>query len=202
MSSSQSDLHGNVPDAADTCLLIIDMINAFAFEGAEKLFPGVLEAAARIGKLKERARAARIPTVYVNDNFGKWRNDFRKLVHSCVMSRCNGQPIAQLLQPTEEDYFVLKPKHSGFFATPLELLLKSLGARRLILTGVAGDTCVLYTAADAYMRDFTLIVPSDCTVSLDPESNQSALHHMRTILKADIRPSSIIALNEGAHRIG
>jgi nicotinamidase-related amidase len=199
MSSSQSDLHGNVPDAAATCLLIIDMINAFAFEEADRFFPAVMQAAERIAGLKKRATEARIPTIYVNDNFGKWQNDFRKLVDYCLTNRCKGQPIAQLLRPGEEDYFVLKPKHSGFFATPLELLLKFLGTRRLIVTGVAGDSCVLYTAADAYMRDFALCVPSDCTASLDPEANESALDHMRTTLRADIRPSPDVRLeNKGA----
>jgi nicotinamidase-related amidase len=194
MPGTQSDLHGNVPDAADTCLLIIDMINAFGFDDADKFFPGVVQVAERIAWLKQRATAARVPTIYVNDNFGKWRNDFRKLVEYCLTNRCKGQTVAHMLRPGEEDYFVLKPKHSGFFSTPLELLLKFLGTRRVILTGVAGDTCVLYTAADAYMRDLTLCVPCDCTVSLDPQSNQSALDHMKTTLKADTSPSAAIQL--------
>ena len=201
MSSPQSDLHGNAPDAATTCLLIIDMINDFEFAEAEKLFPAVMQAAERIASLKKRATAARIPTIYVNDNFGRWRNDFRKLVEYCLTSPCKGQSIARLLRPDEKDYFVLKPKHSGFFATPLELLLKFLGTRRLILTGVAGDTCVLYTAADAYMRDFTLCVPSDCTVSLNPKSNESALDHMKTTLKADVHPSTAVRLEKKARRL-
>jgi nicotinamidase-related amidase len=200
MSAPQSDLHGNVPDAAATCLLIIDMINDFAFEEADKLFPAVMQAAERIAGLKKRATEADIPTIYVNDNFGKWRNDFHKLVDYCLTSRCKGQSIAQLLRPGEDDYFVLKPKHSGFFATPLELLLKFLGTRRLILTGVAGDTCVLYTAADAYMRDFALCVPSDCTASLDRKANESALNQMKATLKADICASIDVQLeNKSRH---
>lgn len=198
MSPSPSDLHGNVPDAAGTCLLIIDMINTFAFEDGNKFFPGAVQVAERIARLKERTTAANVPTIYVNDNFGRWRNDFHKLVEYCLENQCSGRSIVQLLRPNEEDYFVLKPKHSGFFATPLELLLKFLGSRRLILTGVAGDTCVLYTAADAYMRDFTLCVPSDCTVSLNPKSNESALDHMKTTLKADIRPSTDVRLEKKA----
>ena len=91
---------------------------------------------------------------------------------------------------------MLKPKHSGFFATPLELLLKFLGTRRLILTGVAGDNCVLYTAADAYMREFSVCVPVDCIVSIDAQSNQAALDHMKVTLKADILPSTAVRLEE------
>ena len=198
MPSPESDLHGNVPDAAETCLVIIDMINAFTFDEAEKLFPAVVQAADCIARLKQRAAAAQVPTIYVNDNFGKWRHDFHKLVEHCMKTQCRGKPVAERVHPTEDDYFVLKPKHSGFFATPLELLLKFLGTRRLILTGVAGDNCVLYTAADAYMRDFAVCVPADCIVSLDSNSNQAALDHMKTTLKADISPSINIRFKEEA----
>jgi nicotinamidase-related amidase len=198
MPAPDSDLHGSAPDTADTCLLIIDMINTFDFEDADKFFPAALQTAKRIARLKERVTALGIPTIYVNDNFGKWRNDFRKLLDYCLTSRCRGQSIAQILRPHEDDYFVLKPKHSGFFATPLELLLKFLGTRRLILTGMAGDNCVLHTAADAYMRDFTLCVPSDCTVSVDRQSNDSALENMKATLKANISISSAIRLDKKA----
>ncbi len=199
-SGKTGDLHGSAPDECRVALLIIDMINAFDFEDADKFFPAVMQAAERIARLKQQAEAARIPTIYVNDNFGKWRNDFHKLVDYCLTSRCKGQSIARLLRPCEEDYFVLKPKHSGFFATPLEMLLKFLGTRRLILTGVAGDTCVLYTAADAYMRDFALCVPSDCTASLDRKANESALDQMKATLKADIRPSTDVRLKKKGAR--
>ena len=112
-----------------------------------------------------------MPIIYVNDNFGTWQSDFRKLVRRCLEPSCPGKPVADILKPDEDDYFVLKPKHSGFFATPLELLLKFLGARRLIVTGIAGNSCVLYTAGDAYMRDFQLIVPADCVASATPREN-------------------------------
>ena len=170
---------------AESCLLIIDMINPFTFPDAERVLPFALKAATRIAQLKERARREGIPTIYVNDNFGKWRHDFRSLVARCLKASCNGHPIVELLRPDEEDYVILKPKHSGFFATPLELLLKALESRHLILTGIAGDSCVLYTAADAHMRDFTLHVPEDCTASIEPSANRLALEHMKSNLKVD-----------------
>ena len=177
----------NVP--TQTCLLIIDMINPFTFPDADKLLSGALNAAIQIAKLRGRARPARVPTIYVNDHFGKWRHDFRHLVGQCLQSSCKGRPVIELLRPHEEDYFILKPKHSGFFATPLELLLDELQIRRLILTGIAGDSCVLYTAADAYMRRFSLCVPADCTASLHETANSLALEHMKANLKVDIRHS-------------
>jgi nicotinamidase-related amidase len=188
-SDAKNDLHGNVPDQAPTCLLIIDMINPLTFEGAEQMLPAVSAAAERIALLKKRLKAARVPVLYVNDNFGKWQSDFRKLVQRCLEGSCRGKGIAQLLQPQDDDYFVLKPKHSGFYATPLELLLQFLGAKQLICTGIAGNSCVLYTASDAHMRDFELIVPADCVASTSSEENQMALQHMHRMLKADIRSS-------------
>lgn len=177
------------PDHVNTCLLVIDMINDFSFEGAECLFPAVEQAAERIAALKQRVKDTGVPVVYVNDNFGKWRSDFQTLVERCVKPHCRGKRIVELLRPESEDYFVLKPKHSGFYATPLELLLSFLNIGRLIITGVTGNNCVLYTAADAYMRGFEVAVPSDCVVSLDPETNHRALQHMRETLKAEVDPS-------------
>ena len=179
-------------DHTPTCLLIIDMINEFTFDSAEKLFPAIEQTALNIAMLKQRVKAAGLPVLYVNDNFGKWRSDFRTLVDRCVKGDCRGKRIAEVLRPEEDDYFVLKPKHSGFFATPLELLLHYLKVQRVILTGVAGDNCVLFTAADAYMRNFDVAVPADCTVSIDPDANRSALEHMRETLKADTSLSKTI----------
>ncbi|HET7909520.1 MAG TPA: isochorismatase family cysteine hydrolase [Nitrospira sp.] len=172
-----------------SCLFIIDMINEFDFDGAARAMPAVEEAARHIARLKRRMKVARLPVIYVNDNFGRWQSDFRKLVARCLQGKCRGKRIAQILLPEEDDYFVLKPKHSGFYATPLELLLRYLHVQRVIVTGIAGDTCVLFTAADAYMRELDVAVPADCTVSLDPDRNRSALQQMRVTLKADIQPS-------------
>jgi nicotinamidase-related amidase len=168
------------------------MINEFTFDGATQVMPAVEQAARHIAGLKRRMKEARLPVVYVNDNFGKWQSDFRKLVARCLEEQCRGKQIARILLPENDDYFVLKPKHSGFHATPLELLLRYLEVGRVIITGIAGDNCVLFTAADAYMREFDVAVPADCTASLDADRNRSALEHMRVTLKADTRPSKKI----------
>ena len=191
---TRHDLHGNVPDTAHTGLLIIDMINEFSFPDAAAMFPAIIGMAERVAALKRRVKAAGFPVIYVNDNFGKWQSDLRTLVERCLEEPCRGKEVTKLLRPEKDDYFVLKPKHSGFYATPLELLLIYLKARRLILTGVAGNSCVLHTAADAYMREFELIVPSDCVLSTNTRANTAALEHMGTMLKADIRPSSELKL--------
>ena len=184
------DLHGNAPDDSDIALLLIDVINDLEFEGGQELFRDALPAARNIARLKERAQQAGVPVIYVNDNFGRWRSDFKKIVSHCLNDQVRGRPIAELLAPDEEDYFVLKPKHSGFFSTTLDLLLKYLGVRTLVLTGFAGNNCVLFTANDAYLRDYELIVPSDCTASIGAEENEYALKQMQQVLKASIPSSS------------
>lgn len=183
-----------VPDKSDVALILLDVINDLEFPEGELLFPYAYEAAKRIAELKARARAARIPAVYVNDNFGRWQSDFRRLIERCTEEEVLGRPIADLLLPEDDDYFVLKPKHSGFFSTNLDVLLNYLSVKTLIITGFAGNICVLFTANDAYMRDFHLVVPADCVASNNPEDNAHALLQMQTVLKADITASTELDL--------
>jgi nicotinamidase-related amidase len=190
MPAKNEDLHGNVPDKAEVALLLIDVLNDLEFEEGEELLKHALPMAEKIAALKARAKEAGIPAIYVNDNFGKWQSDFTKLLKHCLEDDVCGKPLVQLLKPDEDDYFVLKPKHSGFFSTTLDTLLEYLQARTLILTGLAGNICVLFTANDAYMRDFDLVVPSDCVASNRAEDNRHALELMKTVLKADTRPST------------
>lgn len=194
MPARNKDLHGNAPDHSPVALLVIDMINDLEFEGGECLLPHAKRAASRIAALKRRARASWIPVVYANDNFGRWRSDFREAVRHCLEDDVRGQPLAELLRPEPEDYFVLKPKHSAFYATTLATLLQYLGARRLILTGINGDNCVLMTAIDAYVRDFELHVPADCTASIVRRHNTDALAYMKRMLRADTRAGAKLDL--------
>jgi nicotinamidase-related amidase len=192
------DLHGNAPDEAPVVLLIIDVINDLQFEGGAALLAQALPMADRLAALKRRARARGIPAVYVNDNFGRWRSDLRALLAHCLEDDVRGRPVVERLLPDAEDYFVLKPKHSGFFATSLDTLLKYLRARTLILTGLTADNCVLFTASDAYLRDFHLVVPADCVAAIDPRHTRQALEHMRRVLKADITPSTTLSMDAAA----
>jgi nicotinamidase-related amidase len=185
-----ADLHGNVPDHSEMALLLIDVINDMEFAEGEELLRFALPAAQRIAALKERAYALSIPVIYVNDNFGRWRSDFKAQLEHCLNDETKGRPIVELLRPKEEDYFVLKPKHSGFYSTTLDILLRYLRAETLIMTGFAANICVLFTANDAYMRDFELFIPSDCVASNTAEENDYALHQMQKILKADITSST------------
>jgi nicotinamidase-related amidase len=190
MPAKNTDLHGNAPDNSDVALLLIDVINDLEFDDGDRLLRYALPMARRIAELKSRAKKAEVPVVYVNDNFGRWRSDFNAQVQHCLEDGVRGKPIAQLLHPESDDYFVLKPKHSGFFSTALDTLLRYLGAKTVILTGMAANICVLFTANDAYMRDLNLAVPADCVASNTEQETRNALEQMRTVLKADIRLSS------------
>jgi nicotinamidase-related amidase len=190
MPVKSKDLHGSVPDSAATALLLIDVINDFNFAKGEDLLELALPVGKRISALKKKAGENGIPAIYANDNFGKWQSDLKKIVSHCLSDDIPGKPFVEMLLPKEEDYFVLKPKHSGFFSTSLDLLLEYLGAKRLIITGIAGNNCVLFTANDAYMRDFQLFVPADCVVSETEAENQYALKQMEKVLKANISVST------------
>ena len=165
MPAKNEDLHGSAPDKSDVALLLIDVINDLAFPGSDALVAQAEPMALRLAALKRRAAAAAVPCIYINDNFGQWRSDFRKTVAHCTARSSPGRIVSRRLRPSPRDYFVLKPKHSGFYDTTLDTLLTALGTRRVILTGIAGNICVLFTANDAYMRELRIFSPADCVVS-------------------------------------
>jgi nicotinamidase-related amidase len=196
MPAKNEDLHGSAPDKSAAALLLIDVINDLEFDEGDELLRHALPMARQIAKLKACAKECGIPVIYVNDNFGRWRSDFHAQVEHCLKDRVKGQPIAELLKPDQDDYFVLKPKHSGFYSTTLDTLLDYLGTQVVILTGMAANICVLFTANDAYVRDFHLVVPSDCVASNTKAENDYALEQMQKILKADTRPAEQLPLGK------
>ncbi|MFN2572804.1 MAG: cysteine hydrolase family protein [Gemmatimonadales bacterium] len=193
--AKNSDLHGNVPDQCSIALVLIDVINDMEFEDGEVLFENALPAAKNVARLRRRAREAGIPVIYVNDNFGKWRSDFRQQLGHVLEDGVRGEPIAKLLRPDDEDYFVLKAKHSGFYHTQLDLLLKYLQVRTVILAGFTTDICVLFTAADAYLRDFDIVIPPDCSAAVTADQHQRALEYMERVLHVQAVTSTEIDLS-------
>jgi nicotinamidase-related amidase len=120
--SASHDLHGSAPDHCPVALILIDVINDLDFEGNEAILEVAPRMARAIAELKRRAKAVGVPVIYVNDNFGRWQSDFRKQVEHCLNDGVPGAEIVRLLQPKSDDYFVLKPKHSGFYSTTLDTL--------------------------------------------------------------------------------
>jgi len=189
----------NVP-VAGTALFLIDVINDLDFEDSAALVDQAEPMALRLAALKRRAAAAGVPCLYINDNFGQWRSDFRQTVAHCTSRSSPGRRVSRRLRPTKTDYFVLKPKHSGFFDTTLDTLLGALHVRRVILTGIAGNICVLFTANDAYMRDLEIFAPSDCIVSNTGEENEHALEQIGSVLKGNLAPSSLLRFQKHRRR--
>lgn len=176
--------------SAKTALLLVDFINALDFEHGEALRPHAEAAARRTAELKRAVKAGNIPAIYANDNFGRWQSNFKDLVQACSAPQCRGHELARLLKPEDDDWSVLKPRHSAFYGTPLEFLLDELEIQRLVIVGLVTEMCVLFTAHDAYVRKFDLWVPQDCVASVDPAVHARTIAHLRDVLGADTRAST------------
>ena len=184
--------------AHGTALVILDMISRWDFDDADKLLPQAAAIAPRIAALKRRCRREGIPAIYANDNHGRWRSDFRHVYDDALAAGEGGAQIARDLAPDDDDYFVLKPKHSAFYGTPLHLLLQHLKVRRLLVCGVAGDQCVLVTAGDARMRDYEVLVPRDCIASQTAQRNRDAADYFASVLKLPTTTSPRLRLRNEA----
>ena len=181
-------------ERSKTALLLIDMINHFEFPGADALLAAARPVAEVAARLKQRCVAQQIPVIYVNDNFGRWRSDLHGLVRHCVRPRAVGRKIVELVKPTPNDYFVLKPQNSAFYSTVLETLLRHLEVQTLVLCGLATDNCILFSAHDAYLRKFELFVPRDGCAAERPVAHRRALELIARTTKADLRIASKIPL--------
>ena len=190
MEAKRDDLHGNAPDSSPVVLVIIDLINDLEFPNGADFLKPTLALAKRVAALKKKVKASGMAVIYTNDNFGRWRSDFREMIDHCLNDDVRGKPLVKLLHPDPKDYFVLKPKNSAFFATTFDTLLTYLGAKTLILTGISADSCVLFTANDAYLRDYKLVIPEDCVTSANPTHTKQTLVYLRRVLKADTTPST------------
>jgi nicotinamidase-related amidase len=167
-------------------LLVIDVINDLEFEDGEKLLPWAMRLAARLASVCSRARRVGIPVIYVNDNFGHWRSSFQEVYEYCTRRGARGREICRKLKPRHDDYFILKPRHSAFFATSLMPLLEDLGIKRLILSGIATNLCVLFTAHDAHMHNYPLVVLSDCCAAESDFDHNIALAQLERFCGAKV----------------
>lgn len=186
----------NVRHKSPLALILIDVINHFEFPDGKRTLRQALAMGPKLARLKERARQARIPTIYVNDNFGQWRSEMYKLLKYCLRPEAPGRSFVEQLRPDEQDYFVLKPMHSAFYQTPLDLLLRHLGASSLILSGLATNSCILCTAHDANMRDFKIVVPPDCCAARTAREHQQAIQHIGEMAGARLTASPSLRLEK------
>jgi len=173
-------------------LLIVDMINTLDFPEGKDLLKQALPISQNIAKLKARFKKKKLPVIYVNDNFDLWTSDWKAVYQICSAHTSLGQELAEVLKPDDDDYFVLKPKHSGFYLTPLEMLLDELKVNEIVITGVAGNICVLFTAHEAHMREYKVIVPRDTMASNTKRANDFALEQLSKGLGIATTPSARI----------
>jgi nicotinamidase-related amidase len=193
--ANNETLHGSVPDKSRTAFLLIDVINNMDFKGGKDLLEYALPMAKRLRTLKEKVKRKGIPVIYINDNYGRWNSDMTQIVSQALKEGNTGKPVTELLTPEEDDYFIIKPKHSGFFSTTLEVLLAYLKVQRLILTGLQTDICVLFTANDAFMRNYQMYIPEDCVASEKIDDHTYALKKMERLLRVDTTPSTKLDLD-------
>ena len=171
----------------NTALVLVDFINPLDFPGARRLQPYALAAAHATWQLRQRLARRGVPVIYANDNYGHWQSNFCDLLVRCQALPGQRGEMARLLAPAPHDLTVLKPRHSAFFATPLDLLLRDMGVQNLVLTGLATDMCVHFTAVDAFMHGYRLWVPGDCVAAETPAAQQAALQHMERTLRCCTR---------------
>lgn len=172
-------------------LLIVDMINHFQFTYGNRLLEHTYTILQPLLQLKQRAKENNIPVIYINDHYNLWQADFKKITELCKTT--DNQDLIQKISPEDDDYFLIKPKHSAFYGTSLNTLLYHLKINTLIVTGIAGNICVLFTANDAYMREYNLFCPEDCIASVDHKDNTYALTMMSHVLKANTAKSNLIS---------
>jgi len=157
-----------------SAVIIIDLFSLFDFPEGRALGPAAVRAAYEAATLIAAFDERDLPVIFANDNFGDWKRDFPGLVEACRQRGGHAADIAERLAPQPRHYFILKPKHSAFLATPLPVLLAKLGVQRLILAGMALDSCVLATALDADSREYETVVAWEATAAL-PDRQKPAL---------------------------
>jgi nicotinamidase-related amidase len=167
-------------------LIIIDCINDLEFPGGEKVLPWAMRLAPRLRRFRGCAHGAGMPVIYANDNYKHWHGCFDEVYAHCTRAGARGRELSRKLKPSVKDCIVLKPRHSAFFATSLAPLLEELGVRRVILCGIATNLCVLFTAHDAHMQGYPVVVLSDCCAAESDFDHNVALAQLERFCGATI----------------
>jgi nicotinamidase-related amidase len=171
----------------ETALLIVDMLNTYEHDDADRLAASVKDAVPQMADLIERARSDDIPLVYVNDNYGDWNSSSEELAQRAMAGR--HPDLVEPLLPRAEDAFVIKARHSAFYSTPLEYLLQTMGVGRIVLAGQATEQCILYSALDGYVRHFQVVVPRDGVAHIYENLADAAFEMMERNMHAQIQPA-------------
>ncbi|MCW3000220.1 MAG: cysteine hydrolase [Solirubrobacterales bacterium] len=167
-----------------TALIVVDMLNDYEHEDAEPLMASAREVVPGIRSLVDAARQADVLTVYVNDNHGDWAAGRTELTRRALAGA--GPSLVEPIAPGPDIPLLVKARHSAFYATQLEHLLHERGIERLMLTGQVTEQCILYSALDAYVRGFQVIVPGDAVAHIHEDLAQAALRMIQVNMRADV----------------
>ena len=173
---------------SDTALLVIDMLNNYRHEDAEKLAASVADIVEPVaGLISSAQKRDDVDLIYVNDNYG----DFTASQDDLVRQALEGErpDLVKPIVPNEGVRFLQKVRHSAFYATALAYSLRQLETKRVILTGQVTEQCILYTALDAYVRHFPVTVPPDAVAHIDVDLGKAALRMMEENMAAEIVPA-------------
>lgn len=167
-----------------SALIVVDMLNEYTHEDADVLVESVREALPAMRRLIDRAKAEGTPIVYVNDNSGDWGAGRPELVERAVAGR--GRDVVEPIAPGEGAWFIAKARHSIFYETQLEYLLREQKIERIVLVGQVTEQCILYSALDAYVRHFKVAVARNAVAGIHPELADCALQMMERNMRADV----------------
>jgi nicotinamidase-related amidase len=174
-----------VPDSPGTALIVIDMLNTYEHPDAAPLMDSVARGLPAIRCLLDTARDREVLTVYVNDNYGDWSAGRAELSERA--QRAVAPHLVEPILPAPDVPFVVKARHSVFYETQLEYLLRQEGVGRLVLCGQVTEQCILYSALDAYVRHFEVTVPVDAIAHIHADLADAALRMMELNMRADLR---------------
>ena len=179
-----------------TAVLVVDMLNAYDHEDADRLAESVRTAVPRITALIERARADDVPVIWVNDNYGDWNTSAAELSQNALDGR--HPDLVEPLLPGDDDPFVLKTRHSVFFSTALEYLLESSDVGRIVLTGQVTEQCILYSAVDGYVGHFEVAVARDGVAHIYEHLAEASFEMMERNMHAEVAAAGEIDLKGGS----
>lgn len=167
-----------------TALLVVDMLNPYDHSDSKPLMESVRQVVPVIAQLVADARESDLSVVYVNDNHGDWTAGRAELVESA--RRGAHRELIDPIVPPADAPLVIKARHSIFYSTAAEYLLRQHGHDRLILTGQVTEQCILYSALDAYVRHFEVVVPRDAVAHIHEDLADAALRMMERNMRAHV----------------
>jgi nicotinamidase-related amidase len=174
----------------DTALIVVDMLNSYEHEDADALIASVRETVSAMQALIGEAHERAMPIVYVNDNYGDWTATRERLSERALAGA--QRSLVEPVLPPDDVAFVTKARHSIFYETPLDYLLRSQGLKRIVLAGQVTEQCILYSALDAYVRHYSIVVARDAVAHIHEDLAEAALTMMQTNMRAHVVRSQAV----------